>query len=238
MLAGEKKHGPTRVSVHKRCTRRRHAGLTLQCLFPAFLKYLGVDRRVRDSGGDLRPVFRLQVRAPRSHRLGNLGWRVRARKRRGLGCPVRLDEQVDAWLRVPELEQSGEREVVLALGLCESVTSVGPLHNDCHVYVPAWAASLVNPSRSPVARSSNISALRSPAFSKLSRAKSNRHTASARSPIAFHFVSASSSGTVLAISTAASRSSSWSDKSNFWSGSVVTSSASSFRPVLISEGST
>ena len=94
----------------------------------------------------------------------------------------------------------------------------------------AVAANFANPSLSPIDNKSNISALKSPAFSKLSLAKSNLQTANARSPIAFHFASASCSGTPRTISTAASRSSSWRESSNFWSGSVVTSSASSLKP--------
>ena len=98
------------------------------------------------------------------------------------------------------------------------------------INVLAVEASFVKPFLSPIERSNSMSALRSPAFSKLSRAKSKRQVASARSPMAFHFASASSSGTCRAISTARSRSSSCSDRSNFWSRSVVTSRASSLRP--------
>ncbi len=141
-----------------------------------------------------------------------------------------LDEQVNACFRVAQLKQGCEREVVLALVRCPVTLDNEPMGSVIHVDAPACAASFVSPSRSPTARSSSINAFKSPAFSKLSRARSNRHTASARSPIAFHFVSASSSGTVRAISTAASRSSNCKERSNFWSGSVVTSRASSLSP--------
>jgi hypothetical protein len=76
-----------------------------------------------------------------------------------------------------------------------------------------------------------MSALRSPALSKHSRAKSNLQTARARSPTAFHLVSASASGTARAISRAESRSSSCNAKSNLWSGSLVTWNANSFKSV-------
>ena len=97
---------------------------------------------------------------------------------------------------------------------------------------PAFVASPSSPFLSPVAISSSMSALKSPARPKHSRARSNRHTASARSPRAFHFTSASSSGTDRAISSAVSRSSSCRANSNLWSGSVVTSMASSLRSVI------
>jgi hypothetical protein len=81
-------------------------------------------------------------------------------------------------------------------------------------FFSAVAASVCSPSRSPVESRSSISALKSPAFSNASRARSNRHTVSARSPIAFHFVSASASTTERVISTAVSRSSSCNERSN------------------------
>jgi hypothetical protein len=96
-------------------------------------------------------------------------------------------------------------------------------------FCSAVAASFCRPSRSPVESRSSISALKSPAFSNASRARSNRHTVRARSPIAFHFVSDSGSKTERAILTAVSRSSSCSERSNLWSGSVVTCRASSLR---------
>ena len=99
-------------------------------------------------------------------------------------------------------------------------------------YAPALAANAFNPSWSATANSRSINAPRSPALSKASRARSNRHTVSARSPRAFHLTSDSFSGTVRAISVAVSRSSSERARSNLWSESVVIRSASSFRSVL------
>ncbi len=96
---------------------------------------------------------------------------------------------------------------------------------------PALVANCRSPALSPVDSRRSMSALRSPAFSKHSRAKSNRQTARARSPTAFHLVSASVSGTARTISSAESRSSSCNAKSNLWSESVVTWKASSLRSV-------
>jgi hypothetical protein len=110
-----------------------------------------------------------------------------------------------------------------------STKPVVPPTND-KFHRPASLASFFSPSRSPIESNNNIKALKSPDFSKHSRARSNRQTAKALSPIAFHLGSASTSGTVLVISSAVSRSSSCSERSNLWSGSFVTLRASSFRP--------
>jgi hypothetical protein len=73
--------------------------------------------------------------------------------------------------------------------------------------------------------------LRSPAAPKASRARSNRQTERARSPMDFHLTGDSVEGSVRVMETAVSRSSRESASSNLWSGSVVIESASSLRSV-------
>lgn len=99
-------------------------------------------------------------------------------------------------------------------------------------HLPACEASLLSPSLSPMDNSRSINELRSPALSKHWRARSKRHTANARSPTDFHFVSASSSGMECRISSAMSKSSSCKARSNLWSGSTATLRASSLRSIV------